>query len=74
VLLCEFSLHSALFPHPPKQDDGLGTNPHTVKKVSDFPDPSGMSLAKLWPGIIKFFLARESLVIPAGDGEIIYLF
>jgi hypothetical protein len=35
-----------------------------------------MSLNSPWPGIIKFFPARESLVsdIPAGDGKIADLF
>ncbi len=39
------------------------------KRLAVFPSPAGMSLTKLWPGIIKFFPARESLVsdIPAGD-------
>ncbi len=33
--------------------------------------PAGMSPNSPWPGIIKFFPARESLVsdIPAGDGK-----
>jgi|688.fasta_scaffold617616_1 hypothetical protein len=43
---------------------------YTVKKVNDFPVP--------WPGIIKLFPARESLVsemkIPAGDGKMANLF
>ncbi len=42
----------------------------TVKRVTIFPSSVEMSLT--WPGIIKLFLARESLVsdIPAGDGKI----
>ncbi len=48
---------------------------YTVKKRSMiFPSPAGMSLTtySFWPGIIKLFPARESLVseIPAGDGKI----
>ncbi len=43
-----------------------------------FPSPAGMSLTKLslWPGIIKLFPSKESLVghIPAGDGKIDNLF
>ncbi len=42
------------------------------------PSPAGMPLTKLslWPGIIKLFHARESLVsdIPAGDGKMYALF
>ncbi len=50
---------------------------YTVKRVSDFPVPSWMSLTKLpLPGLIKLFPARESLIcdIPAGDGKITNLF
>jgi hypothetical protein len=41
---------------------------YTVKEVSDFPS--------IWPGIIKLFPARESLVsdIPAEDRKITNLF
>ncbi len=51
---------------------------HTVKKGYRFPRPqAGMSLTKIpWPGIIKLFPARESLVsdIPAEDGKKITFF
>ncbi len=45
---------------------------HCKKKLPIFPSPAGMSLTDSWPGIIKIFPARESLVsdIPAGDGKI----
>ncbi len=46
---------------------------HTVKKVTDFPLPRrNVTEQTLWPGIIKFFPARECLVsdILAGDGKI----
>jgi hypothetical protein len=44
---------------------------HYKKSLAIFPFPSSP-----WPGIIKLFLARESLVsdIPAGDGKIAELF
>ncbi len=50
---------------------------YTVKKVNDFPAPAKMSITKLsLAGVVKLFLARESLVndIPAGDGKIYNLF
>jgi hypothetical protein len=52
---------------------------YTVKKVCDFPVPSQAGCHKPnspWPGIIKLFPARESLVSdnPAGDGKIANLF
>ncbi len=47
--------------------------PYTVKKVSGFPVPSAgrHSPNSPWPGKIKLFPARESLVsdIPPGDGK-----
>jgi hypothetical protein len=48
-----------------------GGNLYTVKKGYPVPSPAGMSLTKVWPGIIKLFPARESLVIdiPAEDGK-----
>jgi hypothetical protein len=50
----------------------------TVKKDSRFsrPQPGCHLPNTLWPGIIKLFPVRESLVsdIPAGDGKIINLF
>jgi hypothetical protein len=55
-----------------------GPTPTRIKKVSDFPTPS-RDVTKpnyAWPGIIKLFPARESLVrdIPAGEGKIANLF
>ncbi len=51
---------------------------YTVKKVSDFPVYSWDVTYpnSPWPGVIKLFLARESLVsdIPAGDVKIANLF
>jgi hypothetical protein len=51
---------------------------YTVKKVSVFPSPAGMSPTQTLPGpgIVKIFPARDSLVsdIPAGDGKIMNLF
>ncbi len=51
---------------------------YTVKKVSDFPAPSGDVTYPTLPGreIIKLFPSRENLVsgIPAGDGKIVILF
>jgi hypothetical protein len=50
---------------------------HCKKRLSIFPSPAGMSPTKSpWPGRIKLFPTRESLVvdIPAGDGKIIMLF
>jgi hypothetical protein len=48
---------------------------HCKKRFLIFLSQTGMSNF-LWPGIIKLFPARESLVgdIPAGDGKIDYLF
>jgi hypothetical protein len=49
----------------------------TVKKVSDFLVPSrGVAYQTPWPGKIKLFPVRESLVsdIPAGDRKIVNLF
>jgi hypothetical protein len=45
---------------------------HCIKRLASFPSPAGLSLTKLsWPGIIKLFPAKESLVsdIPAWDGK-----
>jgi hypothetical protein len=51
---------------------------YTVKKGYRFslPQPGCHSPNSPWPGIIKFFLARESLLsdIPAGDGKTTNLF
>ncbi len=50
---------------------------YTVKKITIFPSPAGMSQPNSqWPGIIKLCPARESLVsdIPAGDEKIDKLF
>jgi hypothetical protein len=51
---------------------------YTVKKGLRFsrPQPGCHFPNSPWPGIIKLFLARESLVseIPAGDGKIANLF
>jgi hypothetical protein len=47
------------------------------KRFAIFPSQAGMSQSNSpWPGIFKFFPARESLVsdIPAENGKIIYLF
>jgi hypothetical protein len=50
----------------------------TVKKVRGFPAPTGVCHLpnSPWPGIIKYFPARESLVgdILAGDGKTANLF
>jgi hypothetical protein len=55
-------------------DPSLKGSIGTVKiKVSDFPAPPGCHQPNSpWPGIIKLFPTRESLVndIPAGDGKI----
>jgi hypothetical protein len=47
---------------------------HCKERLAVFPSPAGMSLT--WTGIIKFFLARESLVsdVPAGDERTANLF
>jgi hypothetical protein len=52
---------------------------YTVKKDQRFfrrPQPGSHQPDSLWPGTIKLFPARESLVsdIPAGDWKIGYLF
>jgi hypothetical protein len=41
------------------------------QKVIDFPDPSRDATTSPWPGMIKLFPAKESLVsdIPARDGK-----
>jgi hypothetical protein len=51
--------------------------PCTVKKFAIFPSQARMSLTNSpWPGIIKLFTARETLVsdIPAGDRKTANLF
>jgi hypothetical protein len=55
----------------------LWWNLYTVKKLSIFLSPGGKHWPNSpWPGIIKFFPVRESLVsdIPPGDGKIYKLF
>ena len=53
---------------------------YTVKKVQQFSRPNAAGGCHLpnspWPGIIKYFPAKESLVcdIPPGDGKIANLF
>jgi hypothetical protein len=50
---------------------------HSKKRLAVFPSQPGYHLPNsLWPGIIKLFPARESLVsdIPAGDEKIANLF
>ncbi len=51
----------------------LRNSPYTVKKGYRFsrPQPGCHQPNSPWPGIIKFFPGRESLVsdIPTGDGE-----
>jgi hypothetical protein len=50
---------------------------HTVKKVMDFPVPSRKVTNQTpWPGIIKLFPSRESVVsdFPAGDEKIYNFF
>jgi hypothetical protein len=51
---------------------------YTVKKDERFscPQTGGPEPNSPWPGIIKLFLARESLVsdIPAGDGNSLTFF
>jgi hypothetical protein len=54
----------------------IGRLYYTVKKVSDFPVPAGISLTKLSLPGNNLFPAKESLVhvIPAGSGKIAKLF
>jgi hypothetical protein len=49
---------------------------HCKRKFSDVPVPSRDVTNAPWPGIVKLFLAGESLVsdIQAGDGNIANLF
>ncbi len=42
---------------------------HCKKMLAVFPSPAGMSLTKLWPGIIFIFPGQGELDIPAGDGN-----
>jgi hypothetical protein len=49
---------------------------HCKKRLTIFPSLAGMSLTKLFLGIIQLFLARESLIsdILTGNGKIANLF
>jgi hypothetical protein len=67
----QWNIHVQLYPLGPPQLR------YTVKKVYDLPVLSGGHQPNFrWPGIIKIFPARESLIsdVPAGDGKTANLF